>query len=51
MPESDEISVLKVDMKVIVPQYMFRTRFAPTEYVRVFAFVLLPICAQYELQT
>jgi hypothetical protein len=46
--ESDEISVLELDMHHIGPQYVFRTWFPPTENIRVIAFDLQPICAEHE---
>jgi hypothetical protein len=51
MLESDEISLLNVDMKIIGPPFKFWTWVAPTESVREFAFDHRPIYAQNKLET
>jgi len=47
----DEIILLELDMEPIGPQYEIRTLVTSTENIRVFALDLLPICAEYGLET
>jgi hypothetical protein len=47
----DKIILLELDMKLIGPQYGIRALVAPTENICLFALDLLPIYAEYELET